>query len=226
MQNDRQKPGHAPTHRSAADPPPVVLAAIREVTRKELPSAVAGILLFPEFVCRQRPCLRHRDCALVAPAGQPDCLADRARPSGMAGPGPAGPGGLAGRAGLAGPGGLAGLDPALRALHEALHGEALRFLIEITGDWSPRVTPPSRDPDERELQDAAVAVVRALLPPGSPLQPRIRAWCRARDAVTAPPYAGRDLLDLRDFMRFIGARRIGPVVTGDIPAPRHGRSRL
>lgn len=154
-------------------------AAVLAVIRAAIPFAVTAILAVPAFACRQRPCLRHRSCALATPAAQPACLSD--------------------------------LDPALRALHAGLQAEALRLLGAITpGIRPPPVEPLSRDPDERELQEAAVAVVQALLPRQGPLRREFQARRRACAALTRPPYAGEDLAQLRDFMRSIGARGIAP----------------
>lgn len=184
MQDSNDRQGRA------FDPQTVFLEAIR----KELPHAVVSMLAIPELACRQRPCVRHRDCALVTPAAQAACLED--------------------------------LDPDLRALHDALHGEALRLLSDITRRTPPPVEPLSRDPDERELQEAAAAILHALLPPQGILRDRFRAWRRACEAVTRPPYAGQDLAEYRDFRRYIGAKRIAPELAGTSPAclprPRNG----
>lgn len=100
--------------------------------------------------------------------------------------------------------------PSARALHRAICCEALRLIEMLAFGPSSPVTPLSRDPDEREVQEAAAAIVRAMLPRGGLLEARFNTWHRTRKAATAPPYAGRDLAEYRHFLRFIHARRIAP----------------
>ncbi|MBD9372183.1 hypothetical protein IB238_06010 [Rhizobium sp. ARZ01] len=108
--------------------------------------------------------------------------------------------------------------PDVLALHRALQAETIRLLEMIAFAPSTPVEPPSRDPDDRELQDAAVEILQALLPRQGILRERFRAWRRKRDAAARPPYAGQDLAEYRDFRRYIRAGRISPELRGASPA--------
>lgn len=128
------------------------------------------------------------------------------------------------------PGCLRTAAPDLLALHRALLAETIRLLETIAFAPSTPVEPPSRDPDDRELQDAARALVQALLPRQGILRNRFAARRRQRDAIARPPFEGRCLADYRSLMRFIGAKRIAPDLNGGglpatLPRPRGGRVR-
>ncbi|MDR6758564.1 transposase [Mycoplana sp. BE70] len=116
------------------------------------------------------------------------------------------------------PGCLRAAAPDLLALHRALLAETLRLLETIAFAPSTPVEPPSRDPDDRELQDAAMDLVQALLPRQGNLRNRFSTRRRQRDAVARPPFAGRDLAQYRDLLRLMRAKRIAPALNGGLPA--------
>ncbi|SOC38311.1 hypothetical protein SAMN05892877_10579 [Rhizobium subbaraonis] len=176
MPDDPFQPDQAAAAGRRLDPP----------IHREVERAACALMLFPEFVCRRRPCRRALSCVLLDDRDRRPCLGEA--------------------------------SAAARALHRAICCEALRLIEMLAYGASTPVTPLSRDPTEREVQEAAAAVVRAMLPRGGTLEARFNAWRRGRNALTAPPHAGRELAEYRHFLRFINARPIAPDLEGLSPA--------
>ena len=72
-------------------------------------------------------------------------------------------------------------------LHAALLAETARLLETLAFAPSTPVAPLSRDPDERELQEAAVEILQALLPRQGALRNRFSARRRAQKTCRARP---------------------------------------
>lgn len=113
---------------------------------------------------------------------------------------------------------LGAAPPDALALHAALFAETARLLETLAFAPSTPVAPLSRDPDDRELQEAAVEILHALLPRQGVLRDRFSARRRAQETLSGPPYAGDDLTEYRDFLRHIRARPIAPQLAGGVPA--------
>uniref|UniRef100_UPI0035BBFEF3 hypothetical protein n=1 Tax=Mycoplana dimorpha TaxID=28320 RepID=UPI0035BBFEF3 len=113
---------------------------------------------------------------------------------------------------------LGSAPPDALAVHAALLAETARLLETLAFAPSTPVEPLSRDPDDRELQEAAVEILDALLPRQGALRDRFSARRRAQKLLSGPPYAGDDLVEYRDFLRYIRARPIAPQLTERGPA--------
>ncbi|MFD1326928.1 hypothetical protein [Mycoplana ramosa] len=113
---------------------------------------------------------------------------------------------------------LGAAPPDALALHAALLAETARLLETLAFAPSTPVAPLSRDPDERELQEAAFDILHALLPRQGALRERLSARRHAQNTLSRPPFTGADLAEVRDFLRFVGVKRIAPELTGGVPA--------